>query len=106
MKRDHYILGWRRRICPGIHLAEASVLLFTARLLWGFDIGPAKNDLRTAFPVSYDMAAAYDNSIISNPKVFPVSLKARSNARAEIIRQSYQEASKIWEPGTLDFSKD
>lgn len=106
MDRDHYVFGWGRRICPGIHLAEASVLLFAARLLWAFDITPAKDDNGNDIPVSCDPAKAYHNSIITNTKVFPLCLKLRSQARAETIRHSYQEAGKIWEEQVLDLFKD
>ncbi|BFZ63651.1 hypothetical protein YB2330_004783 [Saitoella coloradoensis] len=38
MKRDHFSYGFGRRMCPGIHVAEASLFLQVSRLLWGFDI--------------------------------------------------------------------
>ncbi|KAJ9608385.1 hypothetical protein H2200_007373 [Cladophialophora chaetospira] len=102
MNRDHYVFGWGRRICPGIHLAEASVLLFAARLLWAFDMNLAKDGEGREIPVSCDPATAYYNSIITNPKVFPLSLKPRSQARAQTIRELYQDALKKWEEEKLD----
>ncbi|OQV05497.1 hypothetical protein CLAIMM_10224 [Cladophialophora immunda] len=106
MQRDHYIFGWGRRICPGIHLAEASVLLFAARLLWAFDITPATDDLGNEIPVSCDPATAYENSIITNTKVCPVSLKPRSKARADVIRHSFEEALERWAEEKLDLFQD
>ena len=100
--RDHYIFGWGRRICPGLHLAEASVLLIAARLLWAFDIVPAKNVSGDDIPVSCDPATAYEQSIISNTKVFPVALEIRSLARAQVIRDFYEDAVKHWEGMNLD----
>jgi hypothetical protein len=38
----HSAFGWGRRICPGMHLGEASVSINIARMLWGFDIRPVK----------------------------------------------------------------
>jgi len=35
-QRDHWSYGAGRRVCPGIHLAEKSLYLNIARLLWGF----------------------------------------------------------------------
>jgi cytochrome P450 len=39
--RDHFSYGSRKRICPGLHLAERSLFNMTARLLHTFDILPA-----------------------------------------------------------------
>ena len=40
----HSAFGWGRRICPGMHLGTNSVLINTARILWGFNIKPAVNE--------------------------------------------------------------
>ncbi|KAJ4416338.1 hypothetical protein N0V85_002320 [Neurospora sp. IMI 360204] len=40
----HSAFGWGRRICPGMHLGHASVTLNIARILWGFNVSPAKNE--------------------------------------------------------------
>ncbi|KIW99521.1 uncharacterized protein Z518_11260 [Rhinocladiella mackenziei CBS 650.93] len=36
--RDHWSFGAGRRVCPGYTLAENSLFILTARLLWAFDI--------------------------------------------------------------------
>ncbi|KIW87145.1 uncharacterized protein Z519_12256 [Cladophialophora bantiana CBS 173.52] len=41
--RDHWTFGAGRRICPGIHVAEGTLLLAMARILWAFDIAKAKD---------------------------------------------------------------
>lgn len=38
MRRDHFQYGFGRRVCPGIHVAEASLFIVISRLLWAFDI--------------------------------------------------------------------
>ena len=40
MQRDHFHYGFGRRVCPGVHVAEASLFIVVSRVLWGFDIGP------------------------------------------------------------------
>lgn len=40
----HSAFGWGRRICPGMHLGHASVTINIARILWGFNVGPAKDE--------------------------------------------------------------
>lgn len=41
--RDHWTFGAGRRICPGIHVAEATLMLTMARILWAFDISKARD---------------------------------------------------------------
>jgi len=49
--RDHYSYGGGRRICPGIHVAEKSLFINIARLVWGFDIGLAEDENGRDIPV-------------------------------------------------------
>jgi cytochrome P450 len=39
-KRDHINYGWGRRLCQGIHVAENSLYMEVARILWAFKITP------------------------------------------------------------------
>ena len=41
--RDHWTFGAGRRVCPGIHVAEGTLMMSMARILWGFDIAKAKD---------------------------------------------------------------
>lgn len=41
--RDQWTFGAGRRICPGIHVAERSLFLAMARILWAFDMSKAKD---------------------------------------------------------------
>jgi cytochrome P450 len=43
MERDHYVFGWGHRVCPGMHLAEASMLLLVSRIPWAFNLTTAKD---------------------------------------------------------------
>jgi cytochrome P450 len=51
MERDHYSYGGGRRICPGMHVAERSLFINLARLMWGFDISHAKDADGNDIPV-------------------------------------------------------
>jgi hypothetical protein len=42
--RDHWCYGGGRRICPSMHVAERSLFLNIARLMWGFDVYHAKDE--------------------------------------------------------------
>ena len=39
-ERDHFHYGFGRRLCPGLHVAEASLFIVISRILWGFHIRP------------------------------------------------------------------
>jgi hypothetical protein len=49
--RDHYSYGGGRRICPGMHIAERSLFIDIARLMWGFDVRHAKDESGHDIPV-------------------------------------------------------
>ncbi|KAF7921622.1 uncharacterized protein EAE98_008469 [Botrytis deweyae] len=38
MDRDHFEFGFGHRFCPGSHVADSSLYISIARILWGFDI--------------------------------------------------------------------
>ena len=40
----HSAFGWGRRICPGMHLGSASVSINIARILWGFNVKPVRDE--------------------------------------------------------------
>jgi cytochrome P450 len=37
-QRDHFVFGAGRRLCQGMHIAERSLFLAIARLMWAFDV--------------------------------------------------------------------
>lgn len=80
--RHNYIFGAGRRLCQGIHIAERSLFLAMACLLWAFDMttpDPSKidtEDLRGGFAVI--------------PAPFECNFKARDEKRAEVCRQEWE----------------
>ena len=104
MDRDHYAFGWGRRICPGLHLAENSLLLLIARLLWAFDIVRATDEAGNMLPLSADPLTDYENSSLMSPKVFPVEFRLRSEKRESVIRESHEDALRVWRKLKLDIS--
>jgi cytochrome P450 len=50
--RDHRSFGAGRRICSGMHLAENSMFIVLAKLLWAFDMLPPLD--RKGTPVKVD----------------------------------------------------
>jgi hypothetical protein len=67
--RDHFGFGGGRRICPGLHIAERSVFINLARLLWGFNIEHAKDEHGNIIPVDASSDGMLPGAM-SNPKYF------------------------------------
>lgn len=106
MNRDHVTFGWGRRICAGMHLAERSVLLIVARVLWAFDLEPARDAHGNIIPVSADPDKDYEHSVVASPKPFPMTMKVRSEKRKQVILDSYRDAEKVWAGMNLDLFAD
>ena len=65
--RDNWTFGAGRRICPGMHVAERTLFLAAARLLWTFNIRKAKDALGNEIEVDRDEVT---QSIAARPLPF------------------------------------
>ncbi|TBU24874.1 cytochrome P450 [Dichomitus squalens] len=81
--------GFGRRICPGIHLAESSVLMVAAMLLSVFNI---KNPLNEhGIPIT-PQTAEHTGGTISHPAPFTCTIEPRSD-KAKALILALQECS-------------
>ncbi|KAF9872978.1 cytochrome P450 [Colletotrichum karsti] len=87
----HSAFGWGRRICPGMHLGSASVAINIARMLWAFEVKPAKDEKGRDCEV--DIFACSDG-FNSSPLPFPCSITPRSPHHADVIEREHREALK------------
>ncbi|KAF5538608.1 oxidoreductase [Fusarium napiforme] len=85
----HSAFGWGRRICPGMHLGAASVTLNIARILWGFEVNPEKDE--KGRDVDVDIFA-YSEGFNSSPLPFPCSITPRSVKHAQVIETEHDNA--------------
>jgi cytochrome P450 len=85
----HSAYGWGRRICVGQWLANNSVYLNIARMIWAFDLGPAKDE--NGKDVAVDIFS-FSNGFNSLPTPFPISIKPRSQAHASTIQREFAAA--------------
>ena len=81
--RDHWSFGAGRRVCAGYNLAENSLLILTARLLWAFAVHPS-TDEKNGQEMKYDVWNYYPTHLFG-PKPFPVDFRVRSDAKKQII---------------------
>ena len=99
-RRGTFAFGAGRRICQGMHVAERSLFLAMARILWAFDIVPAKDE--KGIDVLPD-PSRLTQGFICMPEPFKATIKPRSPERAALIRQSWEEAQKELDPDTLQW---
>ncbi|EKG15238.1 Cytochrome P450 [Macrophomina phaseolina MS6] len=85
--RGHSSFGWGRRICPGAGLAENSVWVVLARLLWAFDVLPAEGRV-------YD-TLAYTDGFNIRPKKFECVIRPRSSAHEELVTREAARAMEV-----------
>ncbi|EXA28458.1 hypothetical protein FOVG_19938 [Fusarium oxysporum f. sp. pisi HDV247] len=98
--RKTYAFGAGRRICPGQHLAESSLLINMAKLVWVFDILPGKDNATgkqlSSSDIDDSIATGWTNGFLTAPKEFPVSLVMRSPKHARIIDEECAEAQEVF----------
>ncbi|KAL7757138.1 hypothetical protein ACKLNR_011665 [Fusarium oxysporum f. sp. zingiberi] len=87
--RDHFSFGHGRRICSGIHVAENSIFIVLARLLWAYAIRPpfkADGSLE-AVDTSDEAFEPYKFNL--EPKYYKARFIPRSETHAQVIEQNW-----------------
>jgi hypothetical protein len=83
--------GYGRRVCTGRHIADNSLYLIIARLLWAFDIRRPKDEFGNEIKVD-DMA--FTTGFVSKPCHFEAVFEPRSEKRKQIVERAWTEADK------------
>ncbi|KAJ3557508.1 hypothetical protein NP233_g11723 [Leucocoprinus birnbaumii] len=78
--------GFGRRICPGAHIARATIYVALASILYLFDISPAINSEGRPISVKPQFAPA---SATSPPLPFPCKVTPRAGKDVECLLQGY-----------------
>ncbi|KAI0555779.1 cytochrome P450 [Xylaria curta] len=90
-KRDHFGFGAGRRICPGVHVAERTMILSAARLLWGFNISKAVDNFGHEVLPPWD---DFGDGLLAIPQPFQAKITCRSPERAKRIRKAWAECQQ------------
>ncbi|KAK3335186.1 cytochrome P450 [Cercophora scortea] len=103
-KRDQFTFGAGRRICPGIHVAERSLFLGISRILWGFNIEPARD--AQGNPIIPDQEKL-TQGFVCMPEEFPAKITPRSEARKAIIMNEWATAeAELLDPVTKQWKQN
>lgn len=91
--RDHFDFGAGRRICPGMHLAENSLFITLAKILWAFRIEPGRGPGGESLPVDLS-DEAYEPGVNTLPKPFKARFVPRNETRARVLREEWAKAER------------
>lgn len=88
-ERDHYAFGAGRRFCPGSRLAENTLNLALAHILWSFSLEPPAKDGK--LDLSSD---AWEETAFRPPKPFKLRVTPRNERRHQVLRDAWIEAKE------------
>lgn len=87
--RDHFTFGAGRRICPGMHLAERSLFIAVAKLLWAFEFKE-----KSGKPIDIDPNTGFMDGIVRTPKDFECEIRVREG-REGVLEREFAEARDV-----------
>ena len=91
-KRDHFSFGAGRRICPGTRLAENTLNIGLANMLWAFEIRPPMVEgVEAKMDLSDD---AYEETSFRGLKPFAVRFVPRDEDRVQLIKKQWEQAMR------------
>lgn len=91
-KRDHFTFSTARRVCPGARLAENSLDIALAGIMWAFEIRPGLVD---GVEAEMDLSDnGYLDAGFTIPKPFAARFLPRSEERLRIVKEQWDRAMK------------
>jgi cytochrome P450 len=89
-----YSWGNGRRICSGQKLAENSLRIVIAKMVWLFDIDvqPGKRKDVDDSPLT-----AYQGGFLIAPNKFPVRMRPRSDKHAEVVKREFRDMTPFFD---------
>ncbi|KAK7748123.1 hypothetical protein SLS53_001377 [Cytospora paraplurivora] len=91
-KRDHFVFGAGRRLCQGMHIADRSLFLVIARLLWAFNLEKAVDARGQEIVPDPDELI---QGFLVQPKPFPARITPRSEHHAGVVRKEWEECQAL-----------
>ncbi|KAJ4349832.1 uncharacterized protein N0V89_008451 [Didymosphaeria variabile] len=89
-RRRTYAFGAGRRVCAGQEMAERSLLLSMAKLLWAFDMRPEAGTV-----LDTNVETGFKDAVLTGPKDCKIDFKIRSDPREVAIGKGWERASTI-----------
>jgi cytochrome P450 len=92
--RDHWSFGAGRRICSGMHLAENSMFIVLAKLLWAFEILPPIDGEGREVQVDTSDGAFESEGSTTMAKVYQVRWRVRSQGVMKAVEREAEDARR------------
>jgi hypothetical protein len=94
-ERDHFAFGAGRRICPGMHVADCTLFIGIARLLWAYNILPpveigTDGKERPVMPDRFDLTPF----IVMAPRPFGARFVPRLG-RDSVVRMEWEQCMEL-----------
>ncbi|KAF9481944.1 cytochrome P450 [Pholiota conissans] len=88
---SNFYFGFGRRICPGMHIAQNSLLIILSRILWAFTISPVKdkNGRDVLPPVD-----SFEGGLVARPAPFVYGLTPRNEDIRALILEEWAKADE------------
>jgi len=105
-----FVFGYGRRICPGLHIAQATIWITIVSILSTFNIKKQRDSegeeitpplefttgiIRCEIFIRYSPAQERLNPHFSRPKPFTCDLEPRSEQAVRLIRESVPDALEV-----------
>lgn len=101
-RRDHYAFGWGRRVCQGMHVAENSLMIVFARLVWSFTL---ETPLDSPPPRIDDEEGSFLPGFVSQTKAFDCYFMPRSSEVERVLDIAASEAQEYWLVNDLELDQ-
>jgi hypothetical protein len=88
----HHQFGCGLRMCPGVEVTQAELLVACAAILWGFTLTKSKRSDGTEVPVDPEHMSPF---LIGGALPFEFDLKVRNEKRAQQIMEMWQESERV-----------
>lgn len=92
--RDHWSFGAGRRICSGVHLAENSMFIVLAKLIWAFEMLPPRGEGDGDEVVDTGDGAFDAEGAMTTAKVYRVRWRVRSEGAEKVVRREARDARR------------
>ncbi|KII94757.1 hypothetical protein PLICRDRAFT_693091 [Plicaturopsis crispa FD-325 SS-3] len=94
--RHNLPFGGGRRICPGIHVANNSLMVNTMNLIWAFDFKP-EVDRKTGLSLPVDIDD-FHVGLLTGPRPFKCTITPRSANHARLVEERFNDAIDVFLP--------
>ncbi|KAL1610330.1 hypothetical protein SLS60_001996 [Paraconiothyrium brasiliense] len=89
-RRRTYAFGAGRRVCAGQEMAEMSLLLSMAKLLWAFDMRPEAGTV-----LDTNVETGFKDAVLTGPKGYKIDFKVRSDSREVVLGKEWERADTV-----------